>query len=162
MKFVVVGAVAVLALAGCSRSEESVETPQTSQVTINVNAPSGTPVNDVTVVAATDLGDGKTQIAESKTDGNGQAVLTLPENAQISIGLWKQQDNYENVYNWQIPFIVPVSDTSLSYSYYYFGNNCPVVTPGQDTPCPAPSPATTPSYDPYGDGAVTDWGGSES
>lgn len=159
MKSLIVGAIAVLALAGCGSQEEApAPAQQTTDVTIGVYEPNGTPAVGITVVASQELGVGKNQIDEGVTDQNGQTTVTLPENATVEIGLWKNQTNFEAVYSWQTPFLVPVDNTSLSYSYYIDNGNCPVVMPGSDPVCPEPTPMASPTY--YDDGAVTDWTGS--
>ena len=134
--------VGVLAFAGCSQDEPA---PASSDVTVRVSDTVGIAAPDVTVIATKRISDSQVeQIAESKTDGNGIATLTLPENATAAIGLWKDQGENEPHYTWQTPFVVPIDNTTLSYSYGIIANNCPVIQPGP-TPCPTPSAPPAPS-----------------
>lgn len=126
----------VIAIAGCTSEQEG---PQTTDVTIHVSDQAGLAVNDLTVVAKKDISDDQVeQINEGRTDGNGNVTLAFPENATVSVGLWKQQPDTETIYTWQTPFIVPVDNLSLSYTYFLTSTTCGVVQPGS-SPCPEPS-----------------------
>lgn len=138
MKVLLAGVfVAALALTGCSE-QQSEPAPQTSDMTIHVSDTAGIATQDVMVVASRRISDTQfEEINSAKTDSNGNANLTLPENATVMVGLWKEQPDIEAKYTWQVPFIVPVDNTTLSYSYQTF-NSCPVVQPGPN-PCPSPT-----------------------
>ena len=138
--------VGLFALVGCSKNnEQPPPAPQTSDVTIHVSDTNGVAAPGITVVATQKISDSQNeQIAEGTTDTNGNTSLTLPENITASIGLWKNQDESEAVYTWQTPFIVPIDDTTLSYSYVIADATCTVVQPGP-TPCPTPAATPMPS-----------------
>ena len=127
--------VGILAVTGCSRDE-----PPETDMTIHVSDTAGVATTGITVVANRHISPSQVeQIAQGTTGDDGNTTLSLPENATVAIGLWKQQDGKETVYTWQTPFVVPSDQNTLSYSYNT--PNCPVVVP--DEPCPTLSPTLT-------------------